>query len=280
MCFEVDKCCFCVDVTTATRAIALVEATVAAPLVVRGVAELDCSCRGVVLLVAGHVLALSAWALFDGALLRRRGLLAGWLVVTVLKSALLFGMGVLYAFLVDNSDALADISDALGAYFSRCVFSITRHNAGKLFHVVYTIAYFASGCELLTTVCLSVLFMKFFSSQSCTCTASPWSTPFARPSRSPPPPSRLTMRRGSDTALPPPKGDERSPPLPPGVITATATATTAPRLRTRSTKLPSCLPFPRNGTRSNMAARQGSTLTYSTDLTYKYICVRCFPAQR
>ncbi len=157
MCFEVDKCCFCVDMMMATWAIALVEATVAAPPVVRGVVELDCSCRGVVLLVAGHVLAFSAWGLFDSALLRRHGLLAGWLVVTVLKSALLFSMGVLYAFLVDNSDALADISEALGTYFSRCVFSISRHNARKLFHVVYTIVCFASGCELLTTVCLSVV---------------------------------------------------------------------------------------------------------------------------
>ncbi len=56
MCFEVDKCCFCLDVETATRAIALVEATVAAPLVVRGLAELHVGA-----LTAGMLLFISAW---------------------------------------------------------------------------------------------------------------------------------------------------------------------------------------------------------------------------
>ena len=35
MCLEVGQCCFCVDLSTATRAIALMEAAVSAPLVVQ-----------------------------------------------------------------------------------------------------------------------------------------------------------------------------------------------------------------------------------------------------
>lgn len=35
MCIEVEKCCFCVDLETATRAIALMEAVLAVPCVIQ-----------------------------------------------------------------------------------------------------------------------------------------------------------------------------------------------------------------------------------------------------
>lgn len=41
MCIIVDKCCFCVDIETATRAIALGEAVLSVPMLIHGLASLS-----------------------------------------------------------------------------------------------------------------------------------------------------------------------------------------------------------------------------------------------
>ncbi len=101
---------------------------------------------------------MSAWVLFDGALLRRRGLLAGWLVATAAKAGALLSAGVVCAFLVNDVNSKGDparstgkktqcrylptknilnvsisgVLDALNSvgesYLSCCVFSFTGKN--------------------------------------------------------------------------------------------------------------------------------------------------------
>ncbi len=147
MCLEVDRCCFCVDLSSSSHAIALVEATLSVPFLVHGVAA-----TSVAHLFVGLVLFVSAWlvmallddvtqpcdylcrVLFDGAFLRRRVLLSAWLASTVLKSLSLLSAGVVCAFIVaemaspaaDGADRSSPVLDSIGAigdsYLSCCVF--------------------------------------------------------------------------------------------------------------------------------------------------------------
>ena len=56
MCILLTKCCFCVDLPTATKAIALSEAVLALPCLLRGMAAMS-----VTSLAVGLMLFVSAW---------------------------------------------------------------------------------------------------------------------------------------------------------------------------------------------------------------------------
>ena len=73
-------CCFCIDLETAARAVALTEVVLAVPCIVSGVASLS-----VPSLATGMLLFVSAWVLFDGVFLNRGSIINGWLVITVGK---------------------------------------------------------------------------------------------------------------------------------------------------------------------------------------------------
>ena len=83
-------CCFCIDLATASRAIALTEMVLAVPCIVSGVASLS-----ITSLAAGMLLFVSAWVLFDGVFLHRSSIVNGWLVITLGKVLVCLISGIL-----------------------------------------------------------------------------------------------------------------------------------------------------------------------------------------
>ena len=112
-----DKCCFCVNVELGSHCVALIELTLALPLVIHGLATLNLPIGAI-----GLLLTVSAWVIFDGVYLGRKSLLTGWLAITVLKISAGFAVGTLLTFLAMGEVEEKDIRGLMPPYVN-CIYS-------------------------------------------------------------------------------------------------------------------------------------------------------------